>query len=576
MTNEQDTTALVNMYRSLTSTSHGNRQALAKVHQQAMEENLPFYLHFVSHAFRNKAITDRDTQEVMSALCSVHKDQDARNVGLGALWYLRPYQVTNVLDFIKGRVVNSVKERDLITKSFPYKRTASSIKLLPPEKARERDGTISYLDFIKAKHPGSIVNLHNNIEKKIGRRHGEHSRRQTIALPADKLRIEIRAGMFRNVPNSFRTEIRYYLEQLEQNEKRFDGVVLYARDDLKRLYASLNMSPGDRAQKILFEQDVSKEESERLSVLKEIPDMSSGDQARALIEHNIPWTVAVSIVTSMAPTVKVALINNMTPNQVISNLSSLKEEGAYTEGSPTRQIIEQKLKKAQKDERVSAVKATVAADAAGLTGTDREVVTDVTDSQLRGIAEIRERVLYCIDASSSMQYTIELAIEALAGVIPATVNEYYVIAFNRLPYPIAVKDQKYDQIRKSLSTIKASGMTSLGICLRAAAKQEWIVDKVVYFTDEDHTEGVNFFTGYKEYREKMGISPRVVSVKVDPRDSDIEKDCKHLGVEYERIDWTKGSDFYSVPALIRQLASGGLAEEVMNIMMTPLLKRKAV
>ena len=61
-------------------------------------------------------------------------------------------------------------------------------------------------------------------------------------------------GLFRNPPRSLRTEVTRYLREREADADWFDGSVLAARKAMKRLYALLHVKPGERAQKILFDE----------------------------------------------------------------------------------------------------------------------------------------------------------------------------------------------------------------------------------------------------------------------------------------------------------------------------------
>src|SRR4029450_10287326 len=62
-------------------------------------------------------------------------------------------------------------------------------------------------------------------------------------------------GLFKNPPRSLRTEIERYLREREADADWFDGIVLIARKHVKRLYALNHVKPGERAQRILFDED---------------------------------------------------------------------------------------------------------------------------------------------------------------------------------------------------------------------------------------------------------------------------------------------------------------------------------
>lgn len=121
----------------------------------------------------------------------------------------------------------------------------------------------------------------------------------------------------------------------------------------------------------------------RLHALKQIAKARTpAEQARAIVEHKIPYRVAASVIKHMTPTVLVALIDRMSPQELINNLGSLKRHGAFN-NPDVKALIERKLEQAQTDERVSAYKAKVAREAAGVSEDVAEQLDAVTESQVK-------------------------------------------------------------------------------------------------------------------------------------------------------------------------------------------------
>src|SRR5690606_13362553 len=136
------------------------------------------------------------------------------------------------------------------------------------------------------------------------------------------------SGLFRNVPRSLKTEVGRYLREREADPDWFDSSVLTARKAMKRLYALLHVPPGERAQKVLFDNEPPPDS--RLYQLRQLAKADSpAAQARAIIEHRIPYRVAATVVNKMTPTVLLALIEQMSPQELINNLGSLKKRGAF-------------------------------------------------------------------------------------------------------------------------------------------------------------------------------------------------------------------------------------------------------
>src|SRR5262249_28725756 len=105
-------------------------------------------------------------------------------------------------------------------------------------------------------------------------------------------------GLFRSLPRSLRTEVKRYLAEREADADWCDGSVLVARKALKRLYALLHVKPGERAQKVLFEDQPPPDS--RLFALRELARCKSPkEQAQVITAQRIPYRVAATVVQQM-------------------------------------------------------------------------------------------------------------------------------------------------------------------------------------------------------------------------------------------------------------------------------------
>src|SRR5262249_10367777 len=145
------------------------------------------------------------------------------------------------------------------------------------------------------------------------------------AMPAQ---VEEKTGLFRNAPRSLRTEVARYLHEREADADWFDSTALVARKAIKRLYALFHIPPGERAQRILFEEDPPADS--RVFALKELAKAKTpAEQARAIVENQIPYRIASTVIQQMTPTVLAALVERMSAQELINNLASLKRRGAF-------------------------------------------------------------------------------------------------------------------------------------------------------------------------------------------------------------------------------------------------------
>jgi hypothetical protein len=378
-----------------------------------------------------------------------------------------------------------------------------------------------------------------------------------------------RWGLFKNLPRSLKTEVEHYLRTREADPVRFDGAVLHARKTLKRLYAALHVKPGPRAQAILFDDDPP--EDSRLAVLKKIAKSTNpAEQAKLIVDHRIPYRVAASVVSQMTPSVLVALIETMTAQELINNVSSLEKRGAM-DVPEVKKLIEEKLESAKGAKRVSAFKAKEAVKAAA--NVDPALAAklhEVTQNQVRAKGTIKRPTALLVDKSGSMEPAIEVAQRLgsmIAGIMDAPL---YVYAFDTIAYPIDAPGPDLKAWEKAFAGIKAGGSTSVGVAVEMMTRKKIAVEQLIVVTDEGENAAPHFVPAVQKYKETVKADPNIVFVKVGGTDY-LEKMCVAAGIAADAF--TFGGDYYSLPNLVPILTRPSKLDLLIEIMETPLPKR---
>lgn len=378
------------------------------------------------------------------------------------------------------------------------------------------------------------------------------------------------AGVAPSVPRSMRTAIEQYLTEREKNREAFDNAVLHARHPLKSLYASLRIKPGEYAQRVLFDNDPPKES--RLYVLKQLAQVEDAtEQARLIVENKIPYRVAISGLRNLTPTVLVALINAMTPQELINNLSSLKKRGAM-ENVDLRQMIDAKLQSAKTDKRVSAMKTRQALKAADLDAEMIEKVESVGDAQIKSKAKIQRPTAVLVDKSGSMEVAIEVGKQVAAIVAPICDAGLFVYAFDSMAYPITAKGVELSDWEKAFKGINAGGYTSCGVPIEFMRKKKEFVEQILMITDQAENRTPYLAEALQEYHGAMNVLPNVVIVNVGKHCNNLVITLTRAGVEVDTFDFN--GDYYSLPSLLPMLAGGTRLDLLMEIMEYPLPVRQ--
>lgn len=364
------------------------------------------------------------------------------------------------------------------------------------------------------------------------------------------------------MPRSARTAVKHYLNKREANAKFFDRAVLRARKSMKQLYAGLHIKPSERADAILFKNEPPVDSL--LFKLKQLAKANSPvEQAQMIVEYQIPYAVAVGAIEKFTPTVMVALIDVMSSQEVINNLKSLKSRGAM-DHPEVKAMIDAKLVKAQKDTRVSAFKAKVAADVSNL---DKETVAKlekVTNEQVKKRGRIKKSTALLVDKSASMENAIEIGKRLAAMISGIAQAELYVYAFDNIAYPVKATGLELSDWDKAFRFIKAGGCTSVGAPLEALRLKKIAVEQIIIVTDEGENTAPYFTPTYKQYIKELGVVPNIIIVKVGHCSNYVENQLKKNSVAVDTFTFT--GDYYALPNLVPLLSRPSRLELLMEIL----------
>lgn len=368
------------------------------------------------------------------------------------------------------------------------------------------------------------------------------------------------------MPRSARTAVTRYLKTREKNPQFFDRAALRGRKAMKHLYATLHIKPSDRADAVLFK-DKPPEDSLAFMLKQLAKAPSPAEQAALIVEHNIPYTVAVGAVKQLTPTVLVALINSMSPQEVINNVKSLKERGAM-DCPEVKALIDEKLEAAAKSDRISAYKARVAGNVTELDAETAAKLEKVTDEQVKKRGKIAKATALLVDKSGSMENAIEIG-KRLASLISGISDaDLFVYAFDTLPYAVEAKGNELSDWERAFKLIKAGGSTSCGCALEAMRRKRQVVEQIIMVTDEGENNAPYFADSYSNYCRHLAVMPNVVIVKVGNASNYVENQLKQKQVTVDTF--TFSGDYYSLPNLVPMLSRPSRLELLMEILDTPL------
>lgn len=368
------------------------------------------------------------------------------------------------------------------------------------------------------------------------------------------------------VPRSARTAVTRYLRAREKSTAFFDRAALRQRKALKALYATLHIKPNAHADAALFK-DAPLEESVLFAVKALAKATTPLEQAEIIVAHNLPYTVAVGALKKLTPVTLVALINAMTPQEVINNVKSLKARGAF-DHPDVKALIEVKLAEAEKDGRVSAMKALVAADVSELDTETVERLEAVANAQVKRKGKITRSTALFVDKSSSMDVALDVGKQIAALISGVTEAALTVLAFDSAAMPVTAMGRELSDWEKAFRHLHPNGSTSTGAPLEILRARKVAVEQIVLVTDEEENTSPYFTAVYQQYVREMQIEPNVVIVKVGAARDYLERQLQQARIAFDVI--TFAGDYYALPNLIPMLARPSRLELLMEILETPL------
>lgn len=372
------------------------------------------------------------------------------------------------------------------------------------------------------------------------------------------------------LPRSTRTAVLQYLRSREANPAQFDRATLRARKAMKHLYASLHIKPSERANAILF---ADQPPADSLAfVLKRLAKAETAlEQAQIIVEYKLPYTTAVGAIKQLTPTVLVALIDAMSPQEVINNLKSLKARGAM-DNPDVKALIDAKLEAAASNDRVSAMKSTSAIDLADLDNETVARLEAVTNQQIKRRGRITRSTGLLVDKSGSMTQAIEVGKRLAALISGITEADLYVYAFDTVPYEIKALGKELTDWDKAFQHIRADGCTSIGCSVAAMQKRKQVVDQFIIVTDEGDNTNPYFAEAYEAYCKALAVKPDVLIVRVGGYCDYVERALREKKVAVDTLVFS--GDYYSLPNLVPMLARPSRLELLMEILETELPRRQ--
>jgi hypothetical protein len=370
------------------------------------------------------------------------------------------------------------------------------------------------------------------------------------------------------------------LLQREKNWPKWERTMLQHRAVLRELFALLHARPNDwRTKACLYGYDKTDGKKVRLSyppgglfeVVARLKNMSPAEAAGTIMTRKIPFLVALGALAEKAkePDLVLALIQSMTPTELVTNTTMLEKLGVKT-NSALRGAFEEALTKASTS-TANLFKTTRAAE--NIEDEDLKAkLRGLQEKQIEKKAGIEGNWLVLGDRSPSMEHSVEVAKE-VAGVLAKMVKgKVYLVFFDGTPMTVDVTGLALDDIKKATRHIRAGGAwTSIGCGLQRMLDEKTEVDGIAVVSDGGENQAPFFADVYDRYCEKFNKELPVYFYQCSGDTDRFSGSMAAAHHDMQTFDLRSGKvDYYSLANLVEtmRVSRYSLIDEIMA---TPLL-----
>lgn len=556
------------IFNTLLRTPHRGVDEFLVIHREQMERDPFLYGCLATHAVHQGECAVRDIQDVFVATLFVSEFPEHREAAWYMLQDMPPFRARRVVQYVTG-----------------YAEPVSHSSLDKPMPTNGEFGVTYERAKYSKNHPNKDKKgkeIPRRIQK-LGRQLRDRLKTSAAEITVDKWLVKHK-GHGKSMNRVLRGAIKNFLTYREETEGMIEGAIIRMRSALRFLYAKAHLVPGGNndhwINRCLFHNEAP--EGSRIEAMKNlIASNDPTEQAEIIMDAKLPYPVVRSLVKTVTPSVLIALIDAMSPQELLANLAVIKREGAF-DNPEIKELIQTRIKEVQKvsRNRVDAFKGDIAAAAvADLDDETKKLVQDVTDAQLKKHGKIGVPTVLIIDKSSSMGHVIEVG-KQLGAAIGQAAGDNFVACYLFDYNPVRVRWTKADgdmgsfaAWNKKLAMHRCGGSTNLGSVLRSMIKENLRTEQIVIITDEGENGHPEFHELLPEYKTKFGSIPDIVVVQMGRHASynrnRVVNNCQSAGATVNAVD-VREIDKISIPNLIQLLSKKSVFDLVQEILQLPL------
>lgn len=370
--------------------------------------------------------------------------------------------------------------------------------------------------------------------------------------------------------------VKRYLREREKRWAWWERTALAHRRSMRELYKFFRVKPSTKANQVLFLKQYPADSLFGVLQLvgRAVVAGRHSEAAELIVAGKLPYLAVLGVLGGKPdPAVGMALIERMSPTDLVTNTKMLERLGVQTNAA-MRAAYEAKLAQVAKSKK-NTLKAAKAADVVG--GKLGEKLRGAQEKAIDNLGQVKGRWLVLGDKSGSMQQAIETS-RVVAATLARVAEEVHLVFFDTSPRYIDATDKDYDKLLKETAAITANGGTSIGCGLAYIRERAIEIDGIAIVSDGAENNAPLFAREYDTYAAQFGKQVPVYLYRCRGEQSwmgDLADTMKKAGHDMHEFDLRGGVDAYSLPNLIATMRSNrySLVDEIMQ---TPLITLDSV
>jgi len=347
--------------------------------------------------------------------------------------------------------------------------------------------------------------------------------------------------------------------------------ILRAKKQLKRLVKRMHIptSKSENENLQAIGKELFSKTPELRAVFKQLLETQDPEEITKLLRKSrLPAYIAVSSIKVRNPKVMRALIDNMSPSELLQSLNML---GRLKVLEPNLQVVMDKIQRAINDKRIQAMRVhniRKYLDAELVPPVIFDLLSKVTVEKVRKAGKLKGKTSIHIDLSGSMEVAIAVARElaitlALASETPPTI-------YTASTTPNEVKPRVYNSqaLEDAFRLLRPAGGTPLGAGVALMNRKNEECDTIILITDEGENTPPFFMDEYN----KMMWHPQIIIVRIPTSEQpSLSDNLQRAKIPYETVTVEK-VDQYSLDQIVRLVGKSPF-DTVVEIMSQDLPQR---